>query len=310
MQHIHLDTDFGGDPDDFAALLMLLGMPEVRLTGITTVLDSTGDRAGAVRKVLNHLGRNDIPLCAGAKMGLSSSETPGIRHEFWPDVSPLPPSEPGQSIATIERSMWMRSALVLIGPYTNGAMFERVRAGLLRSRRVVHMGGFIDPPAPGFPQWSAADDFNVQFDARAVQELYSSFADITMVPIPVAMNAWITDSDVDRVSRSGTLGTLLVAQLRTWADDQGWKTIGERHSALPSDLAGIMWDPLTALIATGWDGVSTETLQLTAKVEDGIVRFVQDPEDGRPVDVVTSFDGESFRETFLSAVERAQGINV
>ena len=27
--NFHLDTDFGGDPDDFAALLMLLGMAAV-----------------------------------------------------------------------------------------------------------------------------------------------------------------------------------------------------------------------------------------------------------------------------------------
>lgn len=306
MLHFHLDTDFGGDPDDFAALLMLLGMPQVRLTGITTVLDDTGHRAGAVKEVLETLNREDIPICAGARSGLSSNEKPGIRPNFWPDVVPLPATEPGQSIAVLERSMWMQSVLALVGPYTNGAMFERVRAGLLLKRRVVHMGGFITPPDAGLPQWTAADDFNVQFDPRAVQELYSSFADITMVPMSVAMNAWITHSDVDRIAQSGPLGTKLAGQLRSWGVEQKWSEIGREHVSLPDDLAGIMWDPLTALIATGWEGAVTEHMKLTPLLEDGLIRFVEDEENGRPVDVVTAFEGSEFRELFLSAIERAQ----
>lgn len=306
MKHLHLDTDFGGDPDDFAALLMLLGMPEVRLTGVTTVLDDSGHRAGAVKQVLEQMGRTNIPLCAGARVGLTTNEKPGIRTDFWPDVAPYPATEPGQSISILERSMWMQSVLALIGPYTNGAMFERVRAGLLRSRRVVHMGGFIEAPEAGFPQWTAADDFNVQFDTRAVQEVYSSYADITMVPMSVATNAWITESDTERIEKSGPVGSRLANQIRTWATEQRWKDIGANHDSLPNDLAGIMWDPLTALIATGWNGVTTTPMTLTTEMENGIIRFVQDEENGRPVDVVTSIDGSAFREEFLSAIETAQ----
>lgn len=306
MLHFHLDTDFGGDPDDFAALLMLLGLPDVRLTGITTVLDDTGHRAGAVKQVLRQLGRDDIPLCAGARLGLTTSGRPGIREEFWPDVSPLPAEEPGQSIATLERSMWMRSVLALIGPYTNGAMFERVRAGLMLNRRVVHMGGFIEPPAAGFPQWTPADDFNVQFDTRAVQELYGSFADITMVPMPVAMNAWITTSDLNRIKQSGELGARLAHQYSIWAIDQAWAKVGAQHEAFPNDLAGILWDPLTVLVATGWSGATIERMQLSLTLEDSVLRFVPDESNGRPVDVVTSIDSAAFREAFLSAIETAQ----
>ncbi len=306
MHHYHLDTDFGGDPDDFAALLMLLGMPDVRLTGITTVLDETGHRAGAVWQVLQAAGRTDIPVCAGARVGLTTSVRAGIRADFWPNVEPRPAREPGESITTLERSMWMRSVLTLIGPYTNGAMFERVRGGLMRERRVVHMGGYIFPPVAGYPQWTAADDFNVQFDTRALEELYKSFADITMVPMPVAMQAWITDGDVDRIEASGPLGQQLAGQVRAWGVDQDWREIGISHEALPDDLAGIMWDPVTALIATGWDGATLEEMNLMPYIENGIIQFEQDDENGRPVTVVTSIDTSSFREAFLRAIERAQ----
>ena len=306
MLHYHLDTDFGGDPDDFAALLMLLGLPDVRLTGITTVLDDTGHRAGAVWQVLEAAGRTDIPLCAGARMGLTNSVRAGIREDFWPDVVPRPANEPGESITTLERSMWMRSVLTLIGPYTNAAMFERVRGGLMRERRIVHMGGYIAAPPAGYPQWTAADDFNIQFDTRALEETYKSFADITMVPMAVAMQAWIIESDVDRIEASGPLGQRLARQIRIWEVDQGWREIGECHEAFPNDLAGIMWDPVTALIATGWEGATREEVHLMPYIEDGIIHFERDDENGRPVTVVTSIDTEAFREVLLRAIERAQ----
>lgn len=306
MLNFHLDTDFGGDSDDFAALLMLLGLPNIKITGITTVLDDDGSRAGAVQHVLNALGRDDIPLCAGTRVSLSKQEVMGVHQDFWPDVVPLPAPSPGESIATIERSMWMRSVFTLIGPYTNAAMFERVRGGLLRERRIVHMGGYITPPAAGYPQWVAADDFNVQWDTRALEETYKSFADITMVPMPVAMQAWITTDDVERIARSGPLGERLAAQMRAWADEQNWAAIGREYTSFPDDLAGIMWDPITVLTATGWEGVTIEPMMLMPYIENDIIHFEIDEAEGRPVDVVTAVDTNAFREVFLSAIERAQ----
>ena len=51
-QSIHLDTDLGGDIDDLCALAMLLRWEGVELTGITTVAEAHGRRAGYVRRVL------------------------------------------------------------------------------------------------------------------------------------------------------------------------------------------------------------------------------------------------------------------
>ncbi|HET6261312.1 MAG TPA: nucleoside hydrolase, partial [Chloroflexia bacterium] len=67
MNKVHLDTDLGGDIDDLCALAMLLRWPGgVHLTGITTVGEISGKRAGYVRYVLGLEGRDDIPVAAGA----------------------------------------------------------------------------------------------------------------------------------------------------------------------------------------------------------------------------------------------------
>jgi purine nucleosidase len=305
MPNVHLDTDFGGDPDDFAALLMLLGMPAVRLSGITTVLDATGHRAGAVHDVLNATGTPAIPLRSGARLGLTTSEPAGIREDFWPDVVPRLSVDPEESIMSLRRSLAMNSVVALIGPYTNVAMLRRQRDEMLNGRRVVHMGGFIDPVPDGYPQWTAADDFNIQFDTRAAEELYRSTAAVTMVPMPVAMQAWITTSDLDRIASSGPLGAQLARQLRVWGDEQQWQAIGREHAALPDDLAGIMWDPVTALIATGWEGATIEHMTLAPVNNGGILHFERDSESGRAVDVVTVIDTRAFRDVFVRAIENA-----
>lgn len=49
---IHLDTDIGGDMDDLCALAMLLKWPDLDITGVTTVSDTGGRRAGYVRYIL------------------------------------------------------------------------------------------------------------------------------------------------------------------------------------------------------------------------------------------------------------------
>ena len=66
MPKVHLDTDLGGDMDDLCALAMLLRWEDVDFTGITTVAEAGGKRAGYTRYVLDMEGRRDIPVAAGA----------------------------------------------------------------------------------------------------------------------------------------------------------------------------------------------------------------------------------------------------
>ncbi len=66
MTKIHLDTDIGGDMDDLCALAMLLKWPDLEITGVTTVSEDQGRRAGYVHYVLSLVGRTGIPCVAGA----------------------------------------------------------------------------------------------------------------------------------------------------------------------------------------------------------------------------------------------------
>jgi len=72
MTKIHLDTDIGGDMDDLCALAMLLKWPDIEITGVTTVAEARGRRAGYVSYVLGIMGRTDIPYAAGAELTRSN----------------------------------------------------------------------------------------------------------------------------------------------------------------------------------------------------------------------------------------------
>jgi purine nucleosidase len=63
MNKIHLDTDLGSDIDDLCALAILLRWPGVELTGVTTVAEENGRRAGYVRVVLKVSGARSNELC-------------------------------------------------------------------------------------------------------------------------------------------------------------------------------------------------------------------------------------------------------
>ena len=93
MTDIILDCDPGHD--DAIALLLALASPEVRLLGVTTVsgnqtLEKT--TANAIR-VLDHVGRPDVPVAAGAARPLIRARhvAADVHGETGLDGPDLPP---------------------------------------------------------------------------------------------------------------------------------------------------------------------------------------------------------------------------
>src|SRR5690606_20914446 len=157
MTHrLHLDTDLGGDPDDLCALAMLLGWPDVHITGITTTQDDDGQRAGYVRHILQMVGREEIPVASGARRSMTTRK---VASRFTGDTSYRPqpvapfPSRAYPASDRLETSVRGGATVICLGPVTIFAMFETVRGDLLDRRTLVVMGGYISPPDDGFPAW-------------------------------------------------------------------------------------------------------------------------------------------------------------
>lgn len=305
---IHLDTDFAGDTDDAAALAMLLGWPGAEITGITTVADPDGRRAGYVDRMLGLARRRDIPVAAGAGASLTTGSPMGDLPDharYWgPDPVRARPSPEGPALDLLAASVQAGAVVVGIGPYTNLALLEKARPGSLRQCAVVVMGGWVRPPAPDLPPWGPEMDWNVQCDTEAALTVARAASDLTLVTLPATLDAHLTAKDLGPLERSGPIGRLLARQARAHAEDNGMTRLGRSHQALPDDLLNFHYDPVACATALGYRGVTVETMGLDPVVDEGVLRFEEAP-GGRTVRVVTRVDGQDFSDVWRRAVEAA-----
>jgi purine nucleosidase/pyrimidine-specific ribonucleoside hydrolase len=214
---ILIDCDPGHD--DAIALLLALASQEVVLLGVTTVAGNTTlERATAnAIRVLEHVGRVDIPVAAGADRPLARPlvTSAHVHGESGLDGPTLPP--PAASpvarhavdfIADTVLASGKPVTLIPTGPLTNVALFlTRHPEAAARVERIVLMGGAI---AEG--NVTAAAEFNVWVDPEAARAVFASGLDVTMVGLDVTHRALLTPADAEQLRSAGSAGSL-VAEL-------------------------------------------------------------------------------------------------
>lgn len=303
---IHLDTDMAGDIDDLCALALLLRWPEpVEFTGITTVAELNGQRAGYTRFVLALENRATIPVAAGADnaLGFYPYEL-GLPHaeDYWPEPVPPAPGPLDAALDLLKASIDQDAVILAIGPYTNLYLLDQKYSGILQQARMVLMGGYVFPVRPGFPQWGNDMDFNVQIDVRSAMHVFEQARNLTLIPLSVTVETALRRAYLPGLRQSGPLGALIARQAESFAEEyRNEQQFGATCPGLPADIINFQHDPLACAVALGWrDGVTIEELPLSVTVEDNLLFERVDPV-GRPVKVVTRVDGPRFSE-FWKAV--------
>ncbi|HEX2235072.1 MAG TPA: nucleoside hydrolase [Actinomycetota bacterium] len=302
-RRIHLDTDLGSDTDDVCALALLLGWEGAALAGVTTNTDPGGVRAGLTDHVLRLAGRADVPVAAGAAGTISELFVPLAFPDYWPSGIRPRPGAPGDALELLEANAAAGATVVAIGPFTNLALLEAARPGLLASTEVVVMGGHVTEPRAGLPRWGARDDFNVQQDRYAAHVVLRRCSPV-VVPLAVTMEVHLRGAHLGRLRAAGPLARLIADQAELHARDQGRTDLGRSHTALPDDLLNFQYDPLACAIALGWDGAGTETVPTRLDLRDDVLEMARD-DAGTALRVATSVDARGFEEVWLRAVERA-----
>ena len=175
IHKVHLDTDLGGDIDDLCALAMLLRWEEVEITGITTVAESKGRRAGYIRHVLEMEGRQAIPVAAGADVaqGYYRYAELGYPDEerYWSKQITSLPGQPEDALRLLKQSIEQKATIIAIGPFTNLYLLDLQYPGILRQADLYLMGGYVYPIRPGFPDWGNDMDWNIQVDVRSARHV-------------------------------------------------------------------------------------------------------------------------------------------
>jgi inosine-uridine nucleoside N-ribohydrolase len=304
MTKIHLDTDLGGDPDDLCALALLLSWPGLEITGITTVAEEHGRRAGYTRYALRLAGREDIPVAAGADSSCGRYRSPiSLPDEatYWPEPVAPAPAPLADALALLKRSIETGARVVAIGPYTNLALLDETYPGLLARTDLFLMGGHPRPIPPGFPQLGNDMDFNVQFDVQSARHIYER-CHPTLIPIEMTLQTALRRAYLPALRASGPLGALLERQAeaidREWQHEMGYS---RAYPGLPDDILNFQHDPLACAVALGWDGATVERTHIAVEVRDGWLHEREDPA-GQSMSLVSAVDGARFNDYWLSSV--------
>ena len=305
VTRIHLDTDIGGDTDDLCALAMLLGWPGADLVGVTTSSDREGLRAGCAGYALRLAGRGEVPVAAGADGSFGGyymeAGFPDLAR-YWPGSVRARPSQPGAALDLLARSMEAGAVVAVVGPWTNLALLEVMRPGLLSGARVVAVGGYVRPPGEGLPAWGPEMDYNVQQDALAARLVWER-CDPVLVPLDVCLGVTLRSSHLPTLREGGELSRLVALQSELHGAENDMARMGAEHERLPNDLLNFHYDPLACAAALGWDGATVEELQLEARLEGGVLAFPESAS-GKRTRVVTGVDAARFEREWLEAVAR------
>ena len=307
MTKIHLDTDIGGDMDDVCALAMLLKWTDLEITGVSTVSDDQGRRAGYVQYLLSLMGRTDIPFAAGADVsgGYYRYELDyPPDEENWPEPIPPRPGSPEKALALIKHSIELGAVIVAAGPYTNFMLLEKKYPGILKQANLFLMGGHVFDIPAAYPQWSNEMDYNIQVDIHSAQYVLEH-ANPTLVPINVTCQTALRRAYLPRLAQAGRLGELIVLQAELCARSEHNEQIyGETCPGLPNDIINFQHDPLICAIALGWqEGVKIETVPLQLETRENWLYELPDS-DGIPTRLVTKIDGNTFNEYWYNILCR------
>ncbi|WP_324014909.1 pyrimidine-specific ribonucleoside hydrolase RihA [Aeromonas hydrophila] len=199
-----LDCDPGHD--DAIALILALASPELKVLAVTTSAgNQTPDKTlNNALRILTLLGRDDIPVAAGAPKPLARELiiADNVHGESGLDGPKLPdPAFAPMAMTALElMAKCLRESpdpvtLVPTGPLTNIALLLAAHPELkAKIARIVLMGG-----AAGPGNWTPAAEFNIYVDPEAADMVFKSGLPITMCGLDVTHEAQVMDEDIERV---------------------------------------------------------------------------------------------------------------
>lgn len=238
-----LDCDTG--TDDAIAIMLAALHPALDLRGVSAVWGNldVGHTADNSLRVLDHVGRTDVPVLRGAAGPLAEAPDAAAHRRDLPRALPLTPSR--RSVGEQPAVEWLvetlRAAtepvtLVPTGPLTNVALLVAADPRLVEAvDEVVLMGG---GHAVGNVTPSA--DRNVWCDARAAHTvLTAGFRRLVMVTLDATYRATL---DLDRCAQLRGLGTPAATAAATLVEERIEQYAGA--GGVPPSAAPVH-DPLT-----------------------------------------------------------------
>ncbi|MCB2180298.1 nucleoside hydrolase [bacterium] len=263
--------------DDGLTLLYLLGSPDIELAAVTTTFGNgkVEDSITQTRKLLAQVGREDIPVIAGA------SE----RH--------APPTAAAKYLAEAAADSPGEISILATGPLGNlrgAAELDTCFWGNLR--QIACMGGYLAPLRIGKRNVA---ELNLSADPEAADLVLNAVCPVILMNAQTCLQAAFTRSEIDRLTFWLWKVRLI---MRTWLFAFG-AACGVHEFYL--------WDLLPAVYLTHPEIFSDEIVQISSTVKDleiGTLRY-QVSEGGEGVTMPSQIlDVPRFMEILFEAWER------
>jgi len=208
-----------GGVDDFLSVMLLMAMEHVQVQGIVITPADTYIKpaVSATRKILDLMGRSDVPVAESTVRGLNPFPRLFRRDVFSIDNFPILNEgdeihaplvkEPGQNfMARVLREAPEPVTLLETGPLTTIAAALDIDPGLeTKIKEIIWMGGALNVPGnvdriieggqDGSMEW------NVYWDPLGADQVWKTSIPLIICPLDITNNVPITQAFVRRLAR-------------------------------------------------------------------------------------------------------------
>lgn len=211
MERVIIDCDPG--IDDSLAIMLALNSPELEVVGITIVAGNSPVEMGFsnAKKVLDFMGRLDVPVYAGADRpmkreyinALDTHGEDGLGESFLPEIENQPVPKKTAIEFLSETLNEGDVSIIALGPLTNLAkLIEYDKKAFLKCKRLVSMGGNFRShgncsPVAEYNYWEDPDSAQIVFDT-----LYQHERMIEMVGLDVTREIVLTPEILEDMKKS------------------------------------------------------------------------------------------------------------
>lgn len=284
-----LDTDLGDDIDDTWALSMLLGCPQLDTKLIVTAFQDTDRKTRLTAKILEAMGRTDIPLGKGVK----TADKP-LNQEKWlgdyslDDYKGVVHEDGIGAMIGVIKSSSVPVTLLVIGPQTNiKAALDR-DPSIARNARVVSMAGSVYAGYKGSPEPSP--EWNIRADVEAAKALFAAPWDVVYAPLDTCGILQLTGEKYRRVADAqNPRARAVIDNYDQW--------VNRKHYA--EDSSSILFDTLAVYLCFDESFCEMETVNLSIDDEG----YTRPDENGRPVRCAVRWkDQPAFEELLINSI--------
>ena len=302
-----VDTDMA--PDDWLAILYLLGRPDVDFQAITVTGAGEAHCSAGTRNALDLValaGQPDIPVACGREAPLEGNHAfPTEWRKRVDDLLGLALPENSREVSgesavalltRIIQGSPQKVDLIVLGPLTNvGEALEAEPELVMNLEMITVMGGAVEVAGNVGPSSNIENEvaeWNIYVDPRAAAQVFGSGAPITLVPLDVTSYVPVTMNFYRRLEGDRT--TSVAEFVYRVLEAQGEYVRAGRY---------YFWDPLAAAIATE-EGLGTfQEMSLVVVEEEGTESGrTLESEKGFVIRVAKTTDREQFEALFLNAV--------